>query len=111
MNDIIVEKLFEEFTRIPWNKEDKNNYKINVPFIGFPKGTEQKVILDWFDKHHSKGIYWLINEYEPGEHFTRTENVETGYNLCPLFKKGCKREKCKWWDDGCYWEDVFFRNT
>lgn len=25
----------------------------------------EETIWHWFDKHHSKGVGWLMNEYEP----------------------------------------------
>ena len=32
---------------------------------GWYKGTDVETIWYWFDEHHSKGVGWLMNEYEP----------------------------------------------
>ena len=31
---------------------------------GWYKGTDVETIWHWFDEHHSKGVGWLMNEYE-----------------------------------------------
>ena len=31
---------------------------------GFNAGTDRETIWTWFNKQHSKGINWLMNEYE-----------------------------------------------
>ena len=34
---------------------------------GFEAGTSRDSIWHWFDDKHSKGVGWLLNEYEPEE--------------------------------------------
>jgi len=38
---------------------------IDSEWNGFPIGTDLESIWYWFDERHSKGVGWLMNEYEP----------------------------------------------
>lgn len=38
---------------------------IDSEWNGFPIGTDTESIWHWFDERHSKGVGWLMNEYEP----------------------------------------------
>lgn len=60
VNDREVEKLWEEFEDVPFNE----NECLDCDWQGWNKGTYREEIWHWFDKHHSKGVGWLMNEYE-----------------------------------------------
>lgn len=75
INDREVEKLWEEFedvlfieARDFYSAEDE--YKNNITLVlasdwqGWKAGTSREDIWYWFDEHHSKGVGWLLNEYE-----------------------------------------------
>ena len=43
---------------------------------GFDAGTYRDCIWHWFDEHHSKGVGWLLNEYDPDEALSVKEYCE-----------------------------------
>ena len=63
----------DELIEAMWNTlEDVNtneNDYIEQNWFVFDKGTHREYIWHWFDEHHSKGVGWLMNEYEPVEYF------------------------------------------
>lgn len=61
INDREVEELWEEFEDVPTDE----NECIDIDWQGWEKGTHRYDIWYWFDEHHSKGVGWLVNEYEP----------------------------------------------
>ena len=63
LDDIEIEKLWNELTDIPFD-ESENDLVLSEDWFVFDKGTEREDIWHWFDEHHSKGVGWLMNEYE-----------------------------------------------
>ena len=59
-----VEKLWEELGDIPVYENEKYELCLDVDWQGWCKGTDVETIWHWFDEHHSKGVGWLMNEYE-----------------------------------------------
>ena len=56
----LVEAMWKTLTDI---NIDEDEYTEQNWFV-FPIGTHRDDIWHWFDEHHSKGVGWLINEYE-----------------------------------------------
>lgn len=65
ITDREVEKLWDELEDIPVYENEDYELCLEVDFEGWGKGTTQSVLWDWFNTHHSKGLMWLVNEYEP----------------------------------------------
>lgn len=65
VTDREVEKLWDELEDIPVYENEDYELCLEVDFEGWEKGTTQSVLWDWFNTHHSKGLMWLVNEYEP----------------------------------------------
>lgn len=65
VTDREVELLWEELEDIPVYENENYELCLEVDFEGWNKGTTQSEIWNWFNKHHSKGITYLVNEYEP----------------------------------------------
>ena len=59
-NDRKIEKMWEELTDVPVDEDEC----LDVDWQYWNKGTHREEIWYWFDEHHSKGIGWLMNEYE-----------------------------------------------
>lgn len=55
-----VERLWDELEDVPIDE----NECLDIDWQGWYKGTHREVIWHWFDEHHSKGVGWLMNEYE-----------------------------------------------
>lgn len=78
-----LEKLWEELEDVTCIEakdyyKDDDDYKEDISLVimsdwhVFNAGTDVETIWHWFDENHSKGVGWLINEYEPFEAFTKT---------------------------------------
>ena len=69
IDDTKVEKLWEEFEDVLFvedkDSDDSCYLVLSDDWQGWLKGTNRDTIWYWFDEHHSKGIGWLLNEYEP----------------------------------------------
>ena len=59
-DDEFLEKLWCELTDIPIDEEEC----LDVDWQGWPKGTHREEIWHWFDEYHSKGVGWLMFDYE-----------------------------------------------
>lgn len=55
-----LEDLWERFADVPINPETGN---IEDDFAGWKSGTNREEIWHWFDERHSKGIVYLLLEY------------------------------------------------
>ena len=56
-----IEALWNEFGDIPMNPETE---EIETKWNNFPAGTNREEIWYWFDEQHSKGVGWLMNDYD-----------------------------------------------
>ena len=52
--------MWNELEDIPIDEEEC----LDVDWQGWNKGTHREEIWHWFDERHSKGVGWLMNEYE-----------------------------------------------
>ena len=59
-----IEKLWEELEDIPVYEDENYELCLDADWLGWNKGTSVDEIWHWFDEHHSKGVGWLMNEYE-----------------------------------------------
>lgn len=64
MGDELIEKLWNEFTDIPI---DPVTEILQINFYGFAAGTSKLSVWAWFNNYHSKGIEYLLYEYEAKE--------------------------------------------
>lgn len=65
LTDKEVEALWEQLEDVPVYENEKAELCLDVDWQSWPKGTDVDTIWHWFDQHHSKGVGWLMNEYEP----------------------------------------------
>jgi hypothetical protein len=64
MTDKELEKLWDELTNIPFDEDEDGELVLAEDWNGFEKGADRESIWHWFDERHSKGVAWLIYEYE-----------------------------------------------
>jgi hypothetical protein len=64
MADREIEKLWDKFIDIPFNEDEDGELVLAEAWSGFEKGTDRVSIWHWFDEQHSKGVGWLMDEYE-----------------------------------------------
>lgn len=69
--DNLVEKIWNGLEDIPFYEEDSEQY-IEENYLDFEKGTSKEDIWHWFDERHSKGIYYLLYEYEANDQITES---------------------------------------
>ena len=53
-----VEALWKEFENVPVDR----NGNLRVAWKAYPKGTNKNDVYDWFNRHHSEGLAYLIEE-------------------------------------------------
>lgn len=53
-----VEALWKEFQKVPVDR----NGNLKTAWYAFPKGTNKNDVYDWFNRHHSEGLAYLIEE-------------------------------------------------
>lgn len=61
LQDVIdknVEALWKEFQSISVDR----NRNLKAAWYAFPKGTNKNTVYDWFNRHYSKGLSYLIEE-------------------------------------------------
>lgn len=63
-NDKEVETLWEELEDVTFEEDEDGNLVLLNDWQGWSKGTDRQDIWGWFAAHHSKGLYYLVNEYE-----------------------------------------------
>lgn len=64
ITDREIEKLWDELEDVPVYENESFELCIDVNWQGWDQGTDVETIWHWFDEHHSKGVGWLMNEYE-----------------------------------------------
>lgn len=62
MVDEALEREWDELEDIPFSEDKKGVLRLDANWHEFPKGTPRETVWDWFDRHHSKGINYLLNE-------------------------------------------------
>lgn len=60
-----IEKLWDELEDVLFVEEENGTLVLASEWNGFDAGTDRETIWYWFDEHHSKGVGYLLNEYEP----------------------------------------------
>lgn len=53
-----VETLWKEFQSVPVDR----NGNLRTVWYAFQKGTNRNDIYGWFNRHHSKGLVYLMEE-------------------------------------------------
>ena len=66
-----LEALWEDFGNVPF---DFSSETITEDFLNFPAGTPREDIWHWFDERHSKGIAYLLYQYQKGKCFVLCRN-------------------------------------
>lgn len=73
--DKLLEKLWDGLEDIPFYEKDGEQY-IEEDYFEFKKGTSREDIWHWFDERHSKGVHFLLYEYESTENENNPEEEE-----------------------------------
>ena len=58
-NDTELENLWNSLVDVPMNE----NEQLEDDWFIFPKGTDKEEIWHWFDEQYSKGVYYLLYEF------------------------------------------------
>ena len=58
-----VEASWKEFQNVPVDR----NGNLKVSWKAYPKGTNKNTVYDWFNRHHSKGLAYLMEEGRKNE--------------------------------------------
>lgn len=61
------EALWDELEDVLVYEDENGCMCLENDWHGWPRGTDREELWYWFDENHSKGVGWLMNEYEgPG---------------------------------------------
>lgn len=63
--DSKLEALWEKLEDILFDENSNGELILSEGWYLFPQGTSRDEIWHWFDQHHSKGIAWLLYEFDP----------------------------------------------
>lgn len=53
-----IETLWKEFQNVPIDR----NGNLKVAWKSYPKSTNKNEVYGWFNRHHSKGLAYLMEE-------------------------------------------------
>lgn len=69
LTDREAEALWESFADVPFIENENKELILDAAdgWAGFEKGTVREDIWQFFDENHSKGVRYLLYEYEPEE--------------------------------------------
>lgn len=84
--DKLLEKIWEGLEDIPFYEEESKQY-IEEDYLDFEEGTSKEEIWHWFDERHSKGVHFLLYEYETNREEVRFTEV---YERIPEDKRDDK---------------------
>ena len=86
-HDKEVEALWEELEDIPFIEDEDGRLILDLaePWHGFEPGTTKEEIWHYFDRNHSKGINYLVNEYESKTKELQEQSKKDGYEAGYLF--------------------------
>lgn len=59
-SDVELENLWRDFADVPIDEDER----LEEDWFIFKKGTDKEDIWHWFDKKHSKGVYYLLYEFD-----------------------------------------------
>lgn len=59
-----VETIWEEFDNVLFDEDEDGDLILAEDWREWHKGVDRETIWKWFDKHHSKGVYYLLYDYE-----------------------------------------------
>jgi hypothetical protein len=61
--DAKLETKWIELEDIPFDEDSNGELILSEGWYLFPAGTSREEIWHWFDERHSKGVAWLLNEF------------------------------------------------
>ena len=87
LHDKEMEPLWEELEDIPFIEDEDGRLILDSdePWHNFEPGTTKEEIWHYFDRNHSKGINYLVNEYESKTKELQEQSKKEGYEAGYLF--------------------------
>ena len=59
-----LEDKWRELADVPFDHAENGDLVLAFKWWLFDKGTEREEIWKYFDEHHSKGVHYLLYEFE-----------------------------------------------
>lgn len=73
--DKSLEEMWIELTDVPFDENETGELILAEDWASiFSKGDSREAVWHWFDEMHSKGVAWLLNEFE--EEMSLEEAIE-----------------------------------
>lgn len=67
LTDREIEKVWDDLANVPFVEDEEKRLILDCDWRNYPKGTDRDEIWHDFDKAHSKGVNYLIYDYESSE--------------------------------------------
>lgn len=64
MTDKELEGLWIELEDVLFVEDEDSDLILSDSWLHFEKGANRDTIWEWFDYHHSKGVAWLLYDFE-----------------------------------------------
>jgi len=63
LTDTEIEKLWTELEDVLFDEDSNGELILADDWFWFEKGTSREEIWQWFDDSHTKGVGWLLYEF------------------------------------------------
>lgn len=71
--DRTCERLWKHLEDVPFVENKDKELVLDGEFLDFEKGTPREEIWQYFDEHHSKGVGYLLNDFDMEDHEEEAE--------------------------------------
>lgn len=61
-DDEVIEIFWDDLEDVPFSENENGELILEEDWLYFDAGTTREDIWHWFDKNHSKGVFWLLLE-------------------------------------------------
>lgn len=88
-----IEKLWESLENVAFDENEESELILSEDWNNFKKGTTRTEIWKWFDENHTKGVDYLLYDYESDESNKKSisQRIETAKNYLANVSKNLER--------------------
>lgn len=76
LTDREIEKVWDDLSNVPFIEDEEKRLILDCDWRNYPKGTDRDEIWHDFDKAHSKGVNYLLYDYESDSEMSHDKAAE-----------------------------------
>lgn len=76
LTDREIEKVWDDLSNVPFIEDEEKRLILDCDWRNYPKGTDRDEIWHDFDKAHSKGVNYLLYDYESDSEMSHEKAAE-----------------------------------